>query len=96
MRREKTPGSGRKKGTPNKSTLSLEQKCIEKGIDPFELLLEYVTEPCPMELRFKALQEICSYLYPKRKAIEHSGEIKNPYLEKSLDELERLVKQKLK
>lgn len=94
--RPKTPGSGRKAGVPNRNTLSLEQKCASKGIDVFDLLLEYVIHPCPMELRFKAIQELCSFLYPKRKAIEHSGEISNPYLAMEFDELEKLVKEKLK
>lgn len=86
---------GRAKGTPNKKTLDLHAKCAAKGIDPFELLLEFCGE-APMEIRLAALKEICSYLYPKRKAIEHSGEINNPYLEKSLEELEILVEQKLR
>lgn len=89
-------GAGRKKGTPNRSSLSLEEKCAARGIDVFELLLEYVIEECPRELRFKAIQELCSYLYPKRKAIEHSGEISNPYLAMEFTELEKLVKEKIK
>lgn len=33
------PNAGRKKGTPNKMTIPLEQKCQELGVDPFEGLL---------------------------------------------------------
>lgn len=69
----KDPGSGRQKGTPNKSTQSLMEKCEAKGVDVFEAMLEYVTQPSTMELRFAALKELCQYLYPKRKALEHSG-----------------------
>lgn len=32
-------GAGRAKGTPNKSTLPLEQKAEELGVDPFQILL---------------------------------------------------------
>jgi hypothetical protein len=35
----KTPGSGRKKGTPNKKTADLVDKANELGVDPFEILL---------------------------------------------------------
>jgi hypothetical protein len=35
---EKTPGSGRKAGTPNKSTVALIEKCEELKVDPFEFL----------------------------------------------------------
>lgn len=90
----KYPGAGRKKGTPNKTTEALFAKCEAKGIDPWDLLLEFCG-PAEPNLRFAALKEICQYLYPKRKALEHSGEINNPFLEKSEKELERLVKEKL-
>jgi hypothetical protein len=86
---------GRVKGTPNRKTQTLMEQCEAKGIDPWAMLLEF-TGPAPMELRFAALKEICNYLYPKRKAVEHSGEISNPYLQMELAELEKLVKEKLK
>lgn len=35
----KTPGSGRKKGSPNKDSLPLEQKARELDVDPFLILL---------------------------------------------------------
>lgn len=89
------PNAGRKKGTPNRKTQDLEDLCAAKGINPFELLLEF-TGPAPLEIRFAALKEICQYLYPKRKAIEHSGEITNPYMALSLEELEKKVKEKIK
>lgn len=37
----KTPGSGRKKGTPNKDSLSLKERARELGVDPFVILLMY-------------------------------------------------------
>lgn len=37
----RTPGSGRKKGTLNKSTQTLEEKCKALGCDPFEILVRF-------------------------------------------------------
>lgn len=34
-------GAGRKKGTPNKTTQSLMEKCEKLGCDPFEILLRF-------------------------------------------------------
>lgn len=64
-------GVGRKKGTPNRKTADLLAKCEAKGVDVFELMLEYAIHPCEPTLRFQALKELCQYIYPKRKAIEH-------------------------
>lgn len=36
----KTTGSGRKKGTPNKKTQELRDKCEAAGVDPFDVLLQ--------------------------------------------------------
>lgn len=33
--------SGRKKGTPNKDTLPIEQKALDLGVDPFQILLHF-------------------------------------------------------
>jgi hypothetical protein len=35
----KTPGSGRKKNTPNKVSIPLQELSQEMGVDPFEILL---------------------------------------------------------
>lgn len=87
--------SGRKKGTPNRKTELLMEKCERLGIDPFEALLE-LTKTAEDDIRLGALKEICQYLYPKRKSLEHSGEMSNPYADKSFEELKELVKEKLK
>lgn len=64
------PGAGRKAGTPNKSSLDLVQKCIDRGIDVFDELLQIaMTETNPLD-RFKMFSEIAQYIYPKRKALE--------------------------
>lgn len=83
---------GRAKGTPNKRK-SLEEVCQAKGFDPFDAMLEIAQDDSDKHLRFQALKEVCQYLYPKRKTLEHSGEINtNPYAEYSLEQLEELVK----
>ncbi len=38
----KTPGSGRKKGTPNKKTSDLEARCVELGVSPWDFLLHCI------------------------------------------------------
>lgn len=88
---------GRQKGVANKQTQDLQAICDKHDVHPFEaLILLYKEGGWDPHMKLAALKEICQYLYPKRKAIEHSGEINtNPYLEKSLEELEELVKEKL-
>lgn len=93
---------GRKKGTPNKNSLGLLEKLAAfddgKGFDPVTEALNLFTlihADNPL-VAVKIPLTLMEYIYPKRKAIEHSGEIANPYLNKTLEELEALVKAKLK
>lgn len=65
---------GRTKGTPNKSTEALLEKCERLNIDPFEALLLIARDGDEEITRLNALKEACSYLFPKRKAIEHTGD----------------------
>lgn len=80
---------GRKKGTPNKFTQDLHELAQEMGVNPFEVLLNFAkgdykalrlpettafgSPTIPPELRQKAAKDACEYLFPKRKAIEHTG-----------------------
>lgn len=67
---------GRTKGTPNKGGAGeLLVKCQERGADPFDVMIDYIVHPGEPALRFAAAKELCNYIYPKRKSIEHSGEI---------------------
>lgn len=66
---------GRRVGTPNKGSLDLIAKCEAMGVDVFEELLKYLTYPCEPGMRLKAICEAAQYIYPKRKSLEHSGEI---------------------
>lgn len=75
----RTPGSGRQKGTPNKYSQNLMGICRDKGLDVFEALVEIALDPINPD-RFQSLKELGQYLYPKRKSLEHSGEINTrPY-----------------
>lgn len=88
-------GAGRKKGTPNRFTQNLMKICEERNLDVFESMVQIALES-ENPNRFPALKELAQYLYPKRKAIEHSGQIDtNPYKDKSIEELEALVRAKL-
>jgi len=87
---------GRQLGTLNRKTTSLLEQCEAKGVNVFEALLEYVYTPGEPGLRLSAIKELMKYIHPQRKAIEHSGEINNPYLDKTIEELEKEVKAKLK
>lgn len=71
MKGLKTPGSGRKAGTPNKATQDLMAKCEAMGLDVFEAMIE-LAQSGPLEVRIIMLKELAGYLYPKRKALEVS------------------------
>lgn len=81
---------GRKPGSLNKTTQDLNLVCEQMEFNPFQALIKLA-----MEGNEKCLIEACSYLYPKRKALEHSGEITNPYMELSLDELKEIARKRL-
>lgn len=60
---------GRQKGTPNRQTRTIEEKCAAAGIDPFEVLIQLCKDP-DKGFQMHAAKELCQYLAPKRKAIE--------------------------
>lgn len=70
----KTPGSGRKKGTPNKTTQDLHAICERMGINPFEAMLKMSQTAEKEEVRLAALKECAQYLYAKRSAVAVSTE----------------------
>jgi hypothetical protein len=95
--------AGRKRGTPNKNTLSLIEKCESRGIDVFDAMLELAMESVQPFEKFKMLQEIAQYILPKRKAIEMTGEVDlelkrkvEEYEAMSLDEHIKLLESELK
>ncbi|MGE3992933.1 hypothetical protein [Pseudorhodoplanes sp.] len=71
---QKPPGSGRKAGTPNKRTKSIEEKLEAMGCDPIEAMARLaMDENESSTLRFAALKELAQYVAPKRKAVEVSS-----------------------
>ena len=63
------------------------------GINEYGQWYKWTIDP---SLRSRAAAEACQYLNPKRKAIEHSGEIKSPQSELSDAELDRRIQSFLK
>lgn len=61
---QKTPGSGRKQGTPNKRTLA-EAACDRAGIDPFDLLVNHAQGG-----DIGAVIQLCKHIEPPKKALE--------------------------
>ncbi len=65
---------GRAKGTPNKRTLDAAER-LKSYQDPLVFMAEVMEdEQVPVEHRMSAARELASYLYPKRKALEISGD----------------------
>ncbi len=63
---------GRKKGSLNKRTLVRKEVTEALGVDVPQRLAELLPQLEP-EKQADVLLELLSYIYPKRKAIEHSG-----------------------
>jgi hypothetical protein len=67
----KTPGSGRKKGTPNKRTVDLAARLKALKCDPVgELVHLAQAADVDAAIRARCYIELLTYLYPKRKSIE--------------------------
>ena|SRR3712207_112879 len=67
---------GRNKGTPNKQTLAVAERLEALGCDPLEAMVRIATdESVEPGIRFQAYEELAQYIYPKRKALEHKGEM---------------------
>ncbi len=63
---------GRKKGTPNKSTLAISEKLADLGCDPIAILARIcMNEKSPLDARIRCAIELSSYLYPKRRPLEN-------------------------
>ena len=64
---------GRKKGTPNRNTRTIQEKLDAIGCDPLIELARIAQDTKnPIEIRAKCLIEVAYYVYPKRKPIEGS------------------------
>lgn len=73
---------GRTKGTPNKDTAAIRERLADEfpDWDPVLALAAIANDPtADPQLRFYASKEVAQYVHPKRKAIEHSGKIGEPF-----------------
>lgn len=82
---------GRTKGTPNKESHSLLAKCERAGVDPFQVMLNFCNDP-DKQLAMAAAKEVSSYLYPKRKSLEHSGSL-DPKMMEAAEQVAALNKE---
>lgn len=82
---------GRAKGTPNKRTEELQDFFDSKGMFIPEMIVEKL-HLLDDEKQIDVLLDLMPYLYPKRKAIEHSGEIEMPSPKINEESLEDRVK----
>lgn len=85
----KTPGSGRKAGTPNKSAVDLQEIADRIGVNIFEVLcliakgdMAALGEEKKIDInaRLGAAKEAAKYLYSQRKAVELSGSETDPFV----------------
>lgn len=71
------PTSGRKKGTGNKKTEEVIEILRRNKFDPVQELISLYqrtdSEERTVAVAGRLLTEILQYVYPKRRAIEHSG-----------------------
>lgn len=82
----KSPGSGRKKGTPNKSTVDVKKRLEDSGCDVFGFLVATVENDkktlglketdgdVPLKYRIDAARELAQYIAPKLKAIDFTSD----------------------
>lgn len=69
---------GRVKGTPNKATQEIQAKLEALGCDPLEGMAKIALQSMDagdLKLAGQMFAELAQYVAPKRKAIEHSGEV---------------------
>jgi hypothetical protein len=69
-------GKGRRAGIPNKRTQAVAELLAEMDCDPIAGMAHIaLDEANSVELRAKMFAELAQYVAPKRRAVEHSGDI---------------------
>ncbi len=77
----KVAGSGRKPGTPNKKSAEVRELLLSLKCDPITGMARIaMNSKNPPELRGRMYSELAQYMWPKRKAIEVSGDDGGPYI----------------
>jgi hypothetical protein len=65
---------GRKRGTPNKKTVAVQEQMEQLGFDPIESMIKICNQAMTdknYSLAGQMAKELAQYVYPKRKAVEH-------------------------
>ena len=70
----RSPGAGRKPGTPNRLTKSARECFIAKKYDPLIAMIEDARRLDPGPERAKINQQLIPYMHPKLSTVEHVGE----------------------
>jgi hypothetical protein len=69
-------GKGRRAGIPNKRTQAVADLLADLGCDPIAGMAHIALDQLnPIELRARMFAELAAYVAPKRRAVEHSGEL---------------------
>jgi hypothetical protein len=67
---------GRQKGTPNRPSADVRDILVKMKCEPIEGIARIaMDEKNPPDLRGRMYAELASFVYPKRKAVEVSGEV---------------------
>jgi len=70
---------GRTAGTPNRKTQEISALLDSLGCDPIEGMARIaMNKEHPPELRGRMYAELAQYVFPKRKAVDHSGAAEEP------------------
>jgi len=68
--------NGRPKGSISAKTKMVQTKLEELDYDPIKAMVEIAKDTnAPIAVRGKMATELASFVFPKRKAVEHSGSI---------------------
>lgn len=86
--------SGRKAGTPNKKTLLFAEVCEQEGMDFAAALVKIAKDP-EHPNHWDAVKEGIQYVFPKRKAVEVSGNL-DVRLQQELESLMKLSEEELR
>lgn len=81
------PGSGRKKGSPNKRTAEIAKAVEESGVTPLEYMLRIMRDEAEdPRARLNAAVSAAPYVHAKLSSVEMHATVSNH--EEALDELE--------
>jgi len=85
--------NGRPKGSKSIKTKLVEEKLAVLGYDPIRAMVDLANDDeTPVAVRAKLASELASFVWPKRKAIEHSGSLgKSNAQEYTNEELEAII-----